>query len=48
METNHITFILIEENNENVLAGYDNSPYGLIMTKLNIFQNLMLEMSQKL
>ena len=36
------------KNNENVLAGYDNSPYGLIMTKLNIFQNLMLEMSQKL
>ena len=35
-------------NNEEVLSCYDNSPYGLIMKKLNLFQNLMLEMTQKL
>ena len=36
------------KNNEEILAGLDNSPYGQIITKLNMFQNLMLEMTQKL
>ena len=35
-------------NNEEILAGLDNSPYGLVMKKLNLFQNLLLEMTQKL
>ena len=36
------------KNNEEILSCYDNSPYGLIMKKLNMFQNLFMEMSQKL
>ena len=36
------------KNNEEILAGLDNSPYGLVMKKLNLFQNLILEMTQKL
>ena len=36
------------KNNEEILAGLDNSPYGLVMKKLNVFQNLLLEMTQKL
>ena len=36
------------KNNEEILAGLDNSPYGLVMKKLNLFQNLLLEMTQKL
>ena len=36
------------KNNEEVLTYYDNSPYGLILKKLSIFQNLILEMAQKL
>ena len=35
-------------NNEEILAGLDNSPYGIVMKKLNVFQNLILEMTQKL
>ena len=35
-------------NNEEILSGFDDSPYGLIMRKLNLFQNLILEMTQKL
>ena len=34
--------------NEELLSSLDNSQFGLIITKLNIFQNLMLEMAQKL
>ena len=34
--------------NEELLSCYDNSPYGQIMRKLNMFQNLILEMAQKL
>ena len=36
------------KSNEQVLSYFDNSPYGIIMKKLNIFQNLFLEMTQKL
>ena len=36
------------KNNEEILAGLDNSPFGLVMKKLNLFQNLLLEMTQKL
>ena len=35
-------------NNEELLSSFDSSPYGLIMRKLNMFQNLILEMAQKL
>ena len=34
--------------NEELLSSLDNSQFGLIITKLNIFQNLILEMTQKL
>ena len=34
--------------NEEFLSSLDNSPFGLIITKLNLFQNLILEMAQKL
>ena len=34
--------------NEELLTTFDNSPYGLIMRKMNMFQNLILEMAQKL
>ena len=34
--------------NEELLTCFDSSPYGLIMRKLNMFQNLILEMAQKL
>ena len=34
--------------NEDLLSCFDNSPYGLIVRKLNMFQNLILEMAQKL
>ena len=34
--------------NEELLSCFDNSPYGVLMTKLNMFQNLILEMAQKL
>ena len=34
--------------NEELLTIFDNSPYGLIMRKMNMFQNLILEMAQKL
>ena len=34
--------------NEELLSCFDSSPYGLIMRKLNMFQNLILEMAQKL
>jgi len=34
--------------NEELLSSLDNSQFGLIITKLNIFQNLILEMAQKL
>ena len=34
--------------NEELLTAFDSSPYGLIMRKLNMFQNLILEMAQKL
>ena len=34
--------------NEELLNFFDNSPYGLIVRKLNMFQNLILEMAQKL
>ena len=34
--------------NEELLTTFDSSPYGLIMRKLNMFQNLILEMAQKL
>ena len=34
--------------NEELLTCFDSSPYGLIMRKLNMFQNLILEMNQKL
>ena len=33
---------------EELLSSFDNSQFGLIITKLNIFQNLILEMTQKL
>ena len=33
---------------EELLSSLDNSQFGLIITKLNIFQNLILEMTQKL
>ena len=36
------------KTNEEILSYADNSPYGLIMKKLNLFQNLLLEMTQKL
>ena len=36
------------KNNEEVLSCYDNSLYGLVMKKLNVFQNLLIEMNQKL
>ena len=36
------------KTNEEILSYSDNSPYGLIMKKLNLFQNLLLEMTQKL
>ena len=36
------------KNNEEVLSCYDDSPYGIIIKKMNMFQNLMLEMTQKL
>ena len=36
------------KSNEEILSCYDNSPYGLIIKKLNMFQNLFMEMSQKL
>ena len=36
------------KHNEEVLSYYDNSPYGLVMKKLNLFQNLFMEMTQKL
>ena len=36
------------KSNEEVLSCYDDSPYGIIMKKLNMFQNLFMEMSQKL
>ena len=36
------------KTNEEILAYADNSPYGLIMKKLNLFQNLLLELTQKL
>ena len=35
-------------NNEEILSCFDDSPYGIIMRKLNMFQNLILEMTQKL
>ena len=34
--------------NEELLSSLDNSQFGLTTTKLNIFQNLILEMTQKL
>jgi hypothetical protein len=34
--------------NEDLLSCFDNSPYGIIVRKLNMFQNLILEMAQKL
>ena len=34
--------------NEELLSCFDNSPYGLIVRKLNMFQNLILEMASKL
>ena len=34
--------------NEDLLTCFDNSPYGIIVRKLNMFQNLILEMAQKL
>ena len=34
--------------NEELLTCYDSSPYGQIVRKLNMFQNLILEMSSKL
>ena len=34
--------------NEELLSSLDNSQFGLIITKLNIFQNLILDMTQKL
>ena len=36
------------KSNEDVLSLYDNSSYGLVMKKLNLFQNLFIEMNQKL
>ena len=36
------------KSNEEILSCYDNSAYGLIMKKLNMFQNLFSEMTQKL
>ena len=35
-------------NNEELLTTFDSSPYGIIMRKLNMFQNLILEITQKL
>ena len=35
-------------NNEEALSCNDTSSYGLIIRKLNLFQNLILEMTQKL
>ena len=34
--------------NEELLSCFDNSPYGQIVRKLNMFQNLILEMASKL
>ena len=34
--------------NEELLTTFDSSPYGIIMRKLNMFQNLILEITQKL
>ena len=34
--------------NEELLTCFDNSPYGQIVRKLNMFQNLILEMASKL
>ena len=34
--------------NEELLTSFDSSPYGIIMRKLNMFQNLILEITQKL
>ena len=34
--------------NEELLTTFDDSSYGLIMRKMNMFQNLILEMAQKL
>ena len=36
------------KSTEEVLSCYDNSPYGIVMRNLNLFQNLFLEMNQKL
>ena len=33
--------------NEELLTCFDNSPYGQIVRKLNMFQNLILEMASK-
>ena len=36
------------KSNEQILTCFDNSPFGQVMSKLNMFQNLIFEMAQKL